>query len=63
MTGFIFAMMTKRLEVDSLLEQAASKKVEIEEEKKQGVSGKGTRGKGSKKKGAADVDEVQVVVV
>ena len=30
MTGFIFAMMTKRLEIESLLKQAALKKAEEE---------------------------------
>ena len=68
MTGFIFAMMTKRLEIDSLLSTAALKKVEEEKKHEEfllanGPSGNGNgNGKNSKKKGAKG-DEAQIVVV
>ena len=59
MTGYIFAMMTKRLEIESLLKQAALKKAE-EESKAEATVTKG--GKAGKKKGKA-ADGPQVVVV
>ena len=63
-------MMTKRLEIDSLLSTAALKKVEEENKHEEfllanGPSGNGNgngNGKNSKKKGAKG-DEAQIVVV